>query len=200
MADCLDSQTRFRSTLVRLGDLFRPGDLDRVKFVCKDVIPGSYRERIMTPEGLFEELEDRGRLNPSNLTFLRAVLQNALFGRTDVLRIIDEYEQGEPITSDGETRQLSSGLRTLCAYLEDNLAREYKSFLRRLEVNDRDIMIKEEENPRNVKEVIHQCLYVWLCANTGTSDAVLISKVIAALKREKRNDLAKHVEAKFNQL
>lgn len=89
------SRIRYKKMLLNLGRLIKPdGELKTLKFACSDYIPAKVREKITLAEDLFEALEERGKLSHDNLEFLKDLLGVALAGRTDVLDVIREYEQG----------------------------------------------------------------------------------------------------------
>uniref|UniRef100_A0A0B6ZRY6 DED domain-containing protein n=1 Tax=Arion vulgaris TaxID=1028688 RepID=A0A0B6ZRY6_9EUPU len=202
MADqTLDS---FRQMLLQLGRLIRAEELNTLKFACKDDIPTRQRENITSIVTLFEALEERGKFSKNDVSYLKSLLKDALSGRTDVLHVVAEYETAYlhrgavspgAVSPDAERSpgHQTFGFRKEIQYLEDNLGKECKFFLRCL-IADHKIEHFELSNSKFNKEVIHQCLCAWLQDSKHLQHADLLKAVIAALKKVKRYDLAECME------
>ena len=64
----------FRRCLNRLSNQLSRQNLDDMKFVCKDHVPVARMERVRSSLDIFQALEERGKLSPTNTTFLVKVL------------------------------------------------------------------------------------------------------------------------------
>ena len=91
MASTIES---FRVVLTKIVSKLEKENLERLKFLCKDVIPDGDRENISSPEQLLIELEHRRKLAPNNLKFLQESLE--LVGRHDLAHDLKVFEHSRP--------------------------------------------------------------------------------------------------------
>ncbi|BFZ17454.1 hypothetical protein BsWGS_20493 [Bradybaena similaris] len=193
MAMVLDESHRFKHMIIKIGRLIKEDELKTLKFLCKDIIPTKFREKVSTTEALVELLEERGKVSPRDLTYLKQILQDGLHGRTDILQVVAEYEQRLGPSPDVDSAPVHQNFSREILCLEENLGKEYKSFLRRLGLGDHHIERIELENPKSVREQIHQCLRVWMRQNSRLQHSQLVDAVVKALQKEKRIDLATRI-------
>ncbi|CAG5121212.1 unnamed protein product [Candidula unifasciata] len=196
----MEDSRRHKQMIIKLGRLIKTDELNTLKFLCKDIIPAKLREKITTTEALFEALEERRKVLPGDQTFLRELLQDGLQGRVDVLEVVEEYERGGLCSPDVDSVRFS-GLQIEdftqeVQFLKDNIGREYKSFLRRLGVKECHIDQKEIEYPRNIQEIIHQCIRQWIHDHRDWQRDQVLEAVVKVLRKERRNDLAATFEAR----
>lgn len=81
----------FRLKLAKVASHLDVEKLERLKFLCADLIPAGDREKIKTPEQLFLELEQRKKIAPNKLTFLVDCLVD--IGRKDLADDLKNYER-----------------------------------------------------------------------------------------------------------
>ena len=88
----MESRNTFRPKLAEIASKLDGERFERLKFLCKDLIPDGNREKIGTPELLFLELEQRKEITPNCLQFLITCLENV--GRKDLADDLRNYERG----------------------------------------------------------------------------------------------------------
>ncbi|KAK3607142.1 hypothetical protein CHS0354_034298 [Potamilus streckersoni] len=82
----------YKAMLIELASKIHPENLKSMLFALKEVIKKRESEKIKTAIDLWDALEDRDRLGPNNLEFLKELLRLCMDGRTDGLRIVEDYE------------------------------------------------------------------------------------------------------------
>lgn len=85
---------RYRRMLTDLAQRLRSDEINSMKFMCNDKIPKSKQEEINTGVDLWDALEERDLLGPTDTRFLRYILESATNRRIDVLNILAVYENG----------------------------------------------------------------------------------------------------------
>ena len=88
----MDSKKRFRLKLAEIASQLEIEKLEKIKFLCSDVIPAGDRERIVTPQQLFEQLEQRQQISQHRLDFLLECLEKV--GRVDLAKELKTYQLG----------------------------------------------------------------------------------------------------------
>ena len=71
------SAMNFRVTLLRVNEQLSSQQLENLKFLSRTVIPNAHMDRIRQSLDLFDVLEQRGKLSPNNIDFLRMLLESA---------------------------------------------------------------------------------------------------------------------------
>ncbi|KAH9505255.1 hypothetical protein Btru_059065 [Bulinus truncatus] len=206
-----DQTAAFRAMIVLLKTKITDSELDSMKFLCKDFIPGRIRDGLDNPLKLFEALEERNKLSATNLSFLKDLLRTACNKREDVLQIVDNFERGNAranmcerrntrvnnqhihLATDFDARPTQeSGLKEVFGVLENSLGREALHFLRRLGIEDDVLERLRADFPRDTKEVIHRALRHWEDVERPNAD---VNRIKEALKKENRNDLVDKIES-----
>ncbi|KAL3875397.1 hypothetical protein ACJMK2_033349 [Sinanodonta woodiana] len=82
----------YRAMLIELASKIRPDDLRNMLFALKEVIKKRESEKIKTAIDLWDALEDREYIGRDNLEQLKHLLRSCMDGRTDGLRIVEDYE------------------------------------------------------------------------------------------------------------
>lgn len=105
----MDESHLFKHMIVKIGRLVKEEELKTLKFLCKDFIPTKYREKVNSTEGLVELLEERGKVSPRDLVFLKQILLDGLHGRTDIQAVVAEYEQRLGLSPDVDSVPVQQG-------------------------------------------------------------------------------------------
>ena len=71
------SGMNFRVILLRVNEQVSNQQLESLKFLSRTVIPNAHMDRIRQPLDLFNQLEQRGKLSPDYVGFLRLLLESA---------------------------------------------------------------------------------------------------------------------------
>lgn len=84
----------YKKMLLELDKSLNAEELKSLLFLCKDDVRKREKENVKRPTDLWEILETREKLGPSNLEFLKQIIGGSCNGRLDVLRIIENFENG----------------------------------------------------------------------------------------------------------
>lgn len=87
----MDRKQIFRLNLAEIASKLSEENLEKLKFLCSDVIPAGDNEKVLTPEHLFRELEQRQKIAPNRLDFLHKCLQK--IGRDDLAAELKTFER-----------------------------------------------------------------------------------------------------------
>ena len=99
----MDRKQNFRMNLAGIASKLTGENLQKLKFLCSDVIPAGDNERVLTPEHLFRELEQRQKIAPNRLDFLQKCLRK--IGRDDLATELKTSEcESECGTEAGKSR------------------------------------------------------------------------------------------------
>ncbi|KAL8603590.1 hypothetical protein ACOMHN_022542 [Nucella lapillus] len=187
MAEVNPRDFAYRNMLVNLDKLITPRELSAMKFHCKSAkIGDKNRDRIETSLDLWEKLEERGFLGVANLTFLKNLLSSCTDNRQDVMDVVCQFENWchmSVVNRDEVGQDLSKEIE----FLEENLGRDWKFFLRSLGLQESKLEMCVESHPRNVKEQIHMAFSKYM-KNITKED------ILKALKENCRNDLHHKIE------
>ena len=96
----------YKQMLLELDKSLKDGEFKALMFLCKDEVKRRERENVKRPTDLWEILETREKLGPSNLQFLKQIIFSSCDGRLDVMRIIENFENGVPQCSQQAVRSV----------------------------------------------------------------------------------------------
>jgi hypothetical protein len=86
----------YKQMLLELDKSLNGEELKSLLFLCKDDVRKREKENVKRATDLWEILETREKLGPSNLTYLKQIIRGSCNGRLDVMRIIENFENGIP--------------------------------------------------------------------------------------------------------
>ena len=96
-----EQQHFFREILLELSHQIDQNDLQKMKFMCQDIIKKRQSEKITDVLELFVALEERGKLEYNNVSFLKTLLMYCTSGKINGLRVLERYEQRYPGVAPG---------------------------------------------------------------------------------------------------
>nr|UCK81522.1 FAS-associated death domain protein-like protein [Arenicola marina] len=166
----------FKNLLVKLSNGISSLELEAMKFMCSDEIPRGRLEEIESPLHLWIALEERDLIGQDNVAFLRDMIVNCSQGRTDLLKLVEEYDRTRASTgseSRGENLQFEFGL------VADNAGHQWRFLIRRLGVTDGEISNIEADHAKNTREQIYHSLVKW---QSKKKDAATKAELIRALR------------------
>ncbi|XP_061191123.1 FAS-associated death domain protein-like [Saccostrea echinata] len=213
----------YKQMLLKLDKSLKTEEFESLMFLCKDDVRKRERENVKRPTDLWEILETREKLGPTNLMFLKDLIRHSCNGRVDVMKIIENFENGipddqqfvpprpvcqpsqQPVMGNRTPYQMNhlnpntSNTVNVDKYMKEinfltkNLGKEWRFFMRTLGVTDGDMLSVEQDYPRSLRDQIYQCLVQWISDNGGQFDR---GKVIGALRDSavERYDLAGRIE------
>ena len=82
----------YRDMLIDVAECIDDRALETMKFKCGNEIKKRESEEITTPLQLFTALQQRERLGPYSMEFLKQLLKTCMCGKVDALRIVENYE------------------------------------------------------------------------------------------------------------
>ena len=95
----MESNEAFTDALGKIASELGREKFEKLKFLCRDFIPDGDREKISTPEDLFQELEQQRKIAPCDLEFLTDRLENV--GRKDLAEYLKNFESVCPGSGNG---------------------------------------------------------------------------------------------------
>ncbi|KAL3875399.1 hypothetical protein ACJMK2_033349 [Sinanodonta woodiana] len=208
----------YRAMLIELASKIRPDDLRNMLFALKEVIKKRESEKIKTAIDLWDALEDREYIGRDNLEQLKHLLRSCMDGRTDGLRIVEDYEakraqqrQQLPFTElpnsqspqivyvnlpphliPNPAQRTQNDLSKEINFLTRNLGRNWRFFMRALGVDD-TVIEHVEGQYRTVRDQIYYCMQEWI---QDQKQGATKERIIQALRDSsvERNDLAAGLE------
>ncbi|XP_013392457.1 FAS-associated death domain protein-like [Lingula anatina] len=191
----------FRKCLVDIAKGMRGGDLEAMKYMCKDLIPRRRLEDIESGTDLWEALEERGVLAADDTAFLNTLLSSATENRTDLAKILEKYERqfgqngigshSESGRVQKEEEFVGEDLSKEFDYVVDHIGRHWRTLARKLQLTETDIDCIIEENSRNLKEQSRKSLIQW---KKEYKEEATKRALVEALKQCELNDTAYHVQ------
>lgn len=87
----MGTRESFRLKLNEIASELKAENLERLKYLCQDLVPLGDLEKIKTPEQLFLELEQRKEITPNRTEFLSNRLEK--IGRQDLSDDLKDYQR-----------------------------------------------------------------------------------------------------------
>ena len=87
----MGTRESFRLKLNEIASKLKAENLERLKYLCQDLVPLGDLEKIKTPEQLFLELEQRKEITPNRTEFLSNRLEK--IGRQDLADDLKDYQR-----------------------------------------------------------------------------------------------------------
>ncbi|KAM6308974.1 FAS-associated death domain protein [Aegotheles albertisi] len=151
----------FRALLHSCSASLTDSELASLKFLCRGKIGKRKLESVQSGDDLFDCLLEQGLIASDRVSFLRDLLKG--INREDLVAQLQQFvDEGEVKAPDEqpdahERRLLKAAIEIIC----DNVGKEWRRLIRKLDVSDVKIDRIVEANPRNVHEQFIQCLREW---------------------------------------
>lgn len=182
-----------------------------MKFMCDAYISKSRMEEINDVIELFDELISRHIIRFDKIDQLKNLIVKCTNNKVELIENIDRFEKGECLQNTYQTSSSTREGRDQCSLqvqtqrqdlkreiklLVDNLGRNWKFFIRDLDVPESELDLKLQQNSSNIKEAIYACFYYWLSemANNKTKEEI-IEEWIKTLEMIGRNDLIEKLKS-----
>lgn len=83
----------YREMLIKLDKMITKDELTRMKLYTKDLIATRLRDQIDSCVTLWERLEERRKIGPNDVSYIKNLIRNCTDNRQDLIDVILEYEQ-----------------------------------------------------------------------------------------------------------
>jgi FAS-associated death domain protein len=192
----------FRSMLIDIGERIVKNELDTMKYYCRDFVPMGRLETIESAINLWEALEEKGKLGPRNIEFLRELVGKAL-NRVDLLGRIAEYDKlhlGGTNSIQTEVHQqdncfIDPGLQQQVNFVAERVnIKKWRPLARTLRLLDSDIDCLSQQHPTDVREQIRRALLLWMCRFGDQATRVVLHE---ALKQCQMKLIADQLDVQF---
>lgn len=157
--------------LLDLDKRLRPDELDTLKYLCKDFIPVRRLEVITRALNLWEVLEERDRMGPDSVEFLKTLLKDGT-SREDLVKSVTEYEQKTRgiIHEPDSSRRFHKDFDIIS---ENVNIRKWRTLARKLGLSDVVIDGLAEKYQGDVREQIRRALTLWSTTENATEESLL---------------------------
>lgn len=183
-----------------------------MKFMCDVHISKSRMETINDAIELFEELMSRLIIRFDKTDELRNLITKCTNNKVELIEKIDQFEKSECLQNTYQNSSSTQEDRDQCPLqvqtrkqdlkreiqlLVDNLGKNWKFFIRHLDVPESELELKLQQNQSNIKEAIYACFYYWLSemGNGKKTKEEIIEEWIKTLGMLGRNDLIEKLKS-----
>ncbi|XP_042669928.1 FAS-associated death domain protein [Centrocercus urophasianus] len=187
----------FLALLNSLSACLSASELHDLKFLCQDKIGKRKLESVQSGRELFNFLMEQQLISSHNVDLLKTMFKS--IKREDlVLRLEHFIEEGEASAPDErpdmkERRLQKVVIEVIC----ENVGRDWRRLMRKLDLSEVRIERIEEDNPRNLREQLVQSLREW--QKLKGKDAK-VTDLIKALRDCNMNLVADIAEEKLSRL
>ncbi|KAM5318074.1 FAS-associated death domain protein [Glossophaga mutica] len=160
-------------------------EVSDLKFLCQDRLSKRKLERVQSGIDLFSLLLEQNELDRENPERLRELLTS--LKRQDLLRLLDDFEEGAEVTARQEEQDFHAAFDIIC----DHVGKDWRRLARQLKVPDSKIDAIEVKYPRNLSEQVRESLRVW---KKAAREHATVSHLVQALRACRLNLVADLVE------
>ncbi|XP_071329003.1 FAS-associated death domain protein [Trachinotus anak] len=181
----------FQAVLLKISDQLSSEELDKMKFLCQNVIGKKDLEKISTGSKLFQLLMERGKLGPDNTEYLSERLLNIQrHDLSDKLFGLDGPGDGGDRPNDTERAKLEVATQVIA----ENLGRSWRKLGRSLGVTEVKLESISKRHPTDLEETVVELLKEWRKSRGAEARA---TQLIEALRACQFNLTADKVEDKL---
>ncbi|XP_051561862.1 protein FADD [Myxocyprinus asiaticus] len=189
-------KSEFRAMLLAISDKLDKGNLDSLKFLCKENIGRKKLENINKGIDLFECLIEKAEIGPDNTEVLRRLLDH--IGQKVLVHIIDNYERqatGSPadLLDAKEQEKINIATEVMVA----QLGTRWLQVGRKLGLTTPKIEGIKEKHRYDLEEQVRELVTEWMKIR---KDKARVQELIQALRDCRQNLTADLVEKKLQEL
>ncbi|XP_051983157.1 protein FADD [Xyrauchen texanus] len=186
----------FRAMLLTISDKLDEGNVESLKFLCREDIGKKKLEKINKGIDLFECLIEKAEIGPDNTEVLRRLLDD--IGQKVLVHIIDNYETqatGSPadILDDKEQEKINVATEVMV----EQLGRRWLQVGRKLGLTTTKMEGIKEKHRYDLEEQVRELITEWMKIQ---KDKARVQELIQALRECKQNLTADLVEKKLQEL
>lgn len=171
----------FKAMLLKLSENLKRDNVAKLTFLCGHKIGRKKCEEIESGIQLFELLIQRAEIGPDSTEYLRKLLDD--IGRQDLLKIIDDYEQGST-PDDLPDREELEKINIATDVLVEQLGKKWRQYGRKLNISDGKLEGIEEKHPRSLEEKVREVIKEW---KKLRKEQAKVEELIEALRTSKLN-------------
>ncbi|XP_035508205.1 FAS-associated death domain protein [Morone saxatilis] len=152
------SSFQFNALLLEISNQLSSEQLDKLKFLCRDLVGKRDLEKTDTGRRLFQILTERGRLAPDNTEYLCRLLTE--IHREDIAEKLSRFEcpPGCPEVLDkAETDKLDIATNVI----SENLGKNWRKLGRKLGLSEVKLESISKRHPTELDETVIELLKEW---------------------------------------
>ncbi|KAM4723172.1 FAS-associated death domain protein [Rhinophrynus dorsalis] len=166
----------FNVMLLGISGKLDEQELYDLKFICQEKISKRKRENIKSAIDLFSYLIELTEISSDKLDFL--IYLFTTIKRNDLVQEVKDFKRTGRVDMGQDEAEERDLLDEVFDFLSDNIARDWKMFVRRLGVSDTVIECAMHANPYNMQEQHMQCLRQWRKKKGDNADVSHILKTL----------------------
>ncbi|XP_026147462.1 FAS-associated death domain protein [Mastacembelus armatus] len=153
------SSLKFPSLLLDISSQLSADQLDKMKFLCRDMIGKRDMEKVSNGLKLFQRLMERGELGADNTEFLSKLLEE--IQRQDLLEKLRSFESqsGNSHSQPDQTERAKLDIST--EVISENLGRNWRKLGRKLGLNEVKLESISSKHPTDLEETAVELLKEW---------------------------------------
>ncbi|NXG46908.1 FADD protein, partial [Psilopogon haemacephalus] len=146
----------FLSLLHSFSSSLTDRELSDMKFLCRHKIGKRKLEAVQSGDELFTILLEQQNMTREDVAFLEELLRN--IKREDLLSRLTQFmDEGEVMSPENQPDPHEKPMEVIC----DNVGRDWKMLIRKLDVSDVRMDRIVAANPRDLREQLLQSLREW---------------------------------------
>ncbi|XP_033484412.1 FAS-associated death domain protein [Epinephelus lanceolatus] len=183
------SALQFNSVLLEISNQLSAEQLDKLKFLCRDMIGKRDLEKINTGIRLFQLLSERGKLSADNTEWLCQLLVE--IKRQDLSDKLNNSESQAGFNDNQPDEEERAKLDIATEVIAEKLGRNWRKLGRKLGLNDVKLESISRRHPTELDEIVRELLKEWRKSQGAEART---EKLIQALRACDFNLTADNVE------
>lgn len=186
------SSFEFNAILLEISNQLTKDQLEKIKFLCKDVVGKREQENIDTGSKLFQSLTEKSKLGVDNKEYLCRLLQG--IQRHDLSDKLKHFV-GQPDSPNSQPDEKETAKLDLATeVITENLGKNWRKLGRKLGLTDVKLESISRRHPTELEETAMELLKEWR-KNRGAEACT--KELIKALRACQFNLTADKVETKL---
>lgn len=153
------SSSQFNKILLDISNQLSPDELDKLKFLCRDVIGKKDLEKIDSGHRLFQVLGERCKLSADNTKPLSDLLDG--IKRPDLSEKLNNFESLSEYSDDQPDEAERAKLEIATQLIAENLGRNWRKLGRKLGFSEVKLESISLKHPTDLEETVIELLKEW---------------------------------------
>ncbi|XP_038125139.1 protein FADD [Cyprinodon tularosa] len=188
------SASSLNSVLLDISNQLHEDNLEKLKFLLRDVIKKQKMEKIHSGHQLFEAMAERGQLGSDRTDFLSNLLKE--IHREDLSEQLDRLKVRTEVPSGGLTDSDRAKLDAATQVISQNLGKNWRKLGRKLGLSEAKLESIALRHPTDLEETAMELLKEW--RKSGVAGAPT-DELLAALRGVQLNLTADKIQDKLRQ-
>ncbi|XP_015256299.1 PREDICTED: FAS-associated death domain protein-like [Cyprinodon variegatus] len=188
------SASSLNSVLLDISNQLHEDNLEKLKFLLRDVIKKQKMEKIHSGHQLFEAMAERGQLGSDRTDFLSNLLKE--IHREDLSEQLDRLKVRTEVPSGGLTDSERAKLDAATQVISQNLGKNWRKLGRKLGLSEAKLESIALRHPTDLEETAMELLKEW--RKSGGAGAPT-DELLAALRGVQLNLTADKIQDKLRQ-